>query len=59
MNREQIYEQLNEMRHEIARREYTPRVMQPVDFLLDQLIEIQHDDALELLLDLQEVGHKL
>lgn len=45
MTRIEIYEQLNELRFEIARRDCTPRVMQPVDFLLDQLLEIQYSEA--------------
>lgn len=38
---ELIHEQLRELIPEIARRECTPRVMQPVDFLLDQLLELE------------------
>jgi hypothetical protein len=51
MNRDEIYAELNEKRYEIARRDCTSRVMSEsgVDALLDQLIEIQHAEALEML----------
>lgn len=41
MEKEEIYEHLQQLIPEISRRECTPRVMQPVDFLLDQLLEIE------------------
>jgi len=59
MNREQIYEQLNEQIPYIARHECTVRVMEATDLLLDQLIEIQHSEGMELLLNVQEVGFGL
>lgn len=42
---ELIHEQLRELIPEIRRRECTPRVMQPVDALLDQLLELERVDA--------------
>jgi len=59
MNREQLYEQLNEQIPYLKRHECVARVMEATDLLLDQLIEVQHSEALELLLDVQEVGHGL
>lgn len=61
MNRTEIYQQLNECIPELKRRDCTPRVLSEsgVDTLLDSLIEIQHDEALDLLLDEQEVGFGL
>jgi hypothetical protein len=52
-SREEIYAELNEKRFEIARRDCTPRVMSEsgVDALLDRLIEIQTEEALQLLED--------
>jgi hypothetical protein len=49
MDRAEIYSQLNEERICLKRRECTPRVMAATDLLLDQLIEIQHAEALEIL----------
>ncbi len=51
MTRDEIYEQLNEQRHFLLRRECTPRIMSEsgVDALLDALITIQHSEALEIL----------
>lgn len=40
MERAQIYQELTEMIPDLRRREATPRVMAPVDVLLDQLIEL-------------------
>lgn len=59
MDREEIYHDLNQMIPELKRRACTPRVLAGVDVLLDQLIEIQHEEAMELLLDEQEVGYGL
>ncbi len=49
MTRDEIYRELNEERFEIARRECTTRIMFRTDFLLDQLLELQHLEALEML----------
>lgn len=53
MNRESIYEQLTEAIPYLQRRECTPRVMSEsgVDALLDELIEIQHTEELEEMVD--------
>lgn len=51
MDREQIYQQLNDLIPELQRRCCTPRVMELVDILLDQLIEIQLHEELEALHD--------
>jgi hypothetical protein len=59
MNREQIYEQLNEQIPYLKRHDCTRRVMEATDVLLDQLVEIQHAEGIELLLDEQEVGFGL
>lgn len=59
MERDEIYEQLRAQIPELKRRKCTERVMQATDVLLDQLIEIQHEEAMELLLDEQEVGYGL
>jgi len=59
MNREQIYEQLREQIPNLQRRECTTRVMEATDALLDMLVEIQHEEGLELLLDEQEIGFGL
>ena len=59
MNREEIYEQLREQIPYLQRRECTMRVMQATDALLDMLVEIQHEEAMDLLLDEQEVGFGL
>lgn len=42
MNREQIYEQLNEQIPYLKRHDCTRRVMEATDVLLDMLVEIQH-----------------
>ena len=57
MERNEIYEQLNDQIPYLKRHDCTRRVMEATDLLLDQLIEVQHSEALELLLDVQEVGH--
>lgn len=49
MTREEIYEQLREQIPILQRRECTRRVMEATDYLLDQLIELQHVEALEIL----------
>lgn len=59
MNREQIYEQLNEQIPYLKRHECTERIMAATNFMLDQLVKIQHDEAMDLLLDEQEVGYGL
>ena len=59
MNREQIYEQLKEQIPYLKRHQCTMRVMEATDALLDMLVEIQHDEAMKLLLDEQEVGYGL
>jgi len=57
MNREQIYDQLNEQIPYLKRHDCTRRVMEATDALLDMLVEIQHEEGMELLLDEQEVGY--
>ncbi len=47
MNREQIYEQLNEQIPFLRRRECTPRIMEATDLLLDQLIIIQREEEFD------------
>lgn len=49
MTRDEIYEQLNEARYYLMRRECTPRVLSEsgVDALLDQLIEIQREEEFD------------
>ena len=59
MNRETIYAQLQEQIPYISRHECVARVMQATDVLLDMLVEVQHDEALDLLQDEQEVGYGL
>lgn len=59
MNRDEIYHELNEERYMLQRHEGTPRIMMRTNLLLDQLLELQHEEALELLLDEQEVGFGL
>lgn len=49
MNRDEIYRELNEERYFLQRHEGTPRIMMRTNFLLDQLLEIQHQEALEIL----------
>lgn len=49
MNRDDIYEQLNEQRVFIMRHECTARIMAATDVLLDQLLEVQYAEAFELL----------
>jgi hypothetical protein len=49
VNREQIYHELNEERYFLQRHEGTPRIMLRTNMLLDQLLEIQHQEALEML----------
>ena len=49
MNRDELYEALQEERFNIMRRDCTPRVMQVTNVLLDQLLEIQYEEALVLL----------
>lgn len=46
MNRENIYEQLNEQIPELKRRSCTQRVMAATDELLDMLIQIQLEEEL-------------
>ena len=41
MEREEIYQELRELIPDLKRRIATPRVLAPVDVLLDQLCEIQ------------------
>lgn len=57
MNRDEIYHELNEERYFLQRHEGTARIMMRTNFLLDQLLEIQKEEAFELLLDEQEVGY--
>lgn len=45
--REPIFSQLVDLIPEISRRECTVRVMQPVDYLLDQLIELSRVETLQ------------
>lgn len=45
MERPEIYQQLTDMIPELKRRMATPRVLAPVDVLLDQLIELNKVDA--------------
>ncbi len=47
MNREEIYEQLNEQIPFLRRRECTPRIMEATDALLDQLIIIQREEEFD------------
>ena len=49
MNREQIYDQLREQIPNLTRRDCTRRVMEATDILLDQLLEVQYDEAIEIL----------
>ena len=49
MNRDHIYEQLNEQIPELKRRACTQRVMEATDYLLDRLLEVQYAEAMELL----------
>ena len=49
MNREQIYEQLNEQIPYLKRHECTERIMAATNFMLDQLLEIQYAEAMEIL----------
>jgi hypothetical protein len=49
LTREQIYHELNEERYFLQRHEGTPRIMLRTNFLLDQLLELQHQEALQLL----------
>jgi len=53
LNREQIYEQLNELIPELKRRDATRRVMSEsgADFLLDQLVELQKAESRKLEID--------
>lgn len=55
--RERIYAELRELTPWLMRRECTPRNLQPIDVLLDQLIEIGYEE--DLLLDEEEVGYGL
>lgn len=50
MERQEIYSQLIEMTPWLKRRECTPRIMEGVDLLLDQLIEIQTAEQLDKVL---------
>jgi hypothetical protein len=50
VEREYIYEQLREQIPYISRHECTARVMSITDSLLDLLLEIQKEEAYELLL---------
>lgn len=59
MTRDEIYEQLNEQIPYLKRHDCTRRVMEATDMLLDQLLEIQYEEAEVLLLDEQEVGYGL
>ena len=59
MEREEIYDGLRELIPESKRRASTARVSEMFNALLDQLVEIQHSEAMELLLDEQEVGYGL
>ncbi len=61
MTREEIYFGLIERTPHLRRRACTPRVMSEsgVDALLDKLVELQHEEGFELLLDEQEVGYGL
>lgn len=58
MNREEIYAQLEAQIPNLRRRECTPRVMEMADALLDQLLQVQHEEAFELLEDPEEVGYE-
>lgn len=49
MNRETIYEQLREQIPNLTRRDCTRRVMEATDILLDQLLLVQYDEAIEIL----------
>jgi len=49
MNRETIYEQLREQIPNLSRRDCTRRVMEATDILLDQLLLVQYDEAIEIL----------
>jgi len=59
MNREEIYAGLTELIPESQRRDSTPRVSEMFNKFLDPLVEIQHAEGLDLLLDEQEVGFGL
>lgn len=59
MNREEIYHELNEERYFLQRHEGTARIMMRTNFLLDQLLEIQREEAFELLLNKDEVAYGL
>lgn len=49
LTREQIYEGLLELIPESQRRESTPRVSEMFNKFLDPLIEIQYQEAIEIL----------
>ena len=55
--REQIYEQLNKEHFVIARHENTERIMHLANTLLDQLIEIQHEEGLQILIEECDYGN--
>ena len=49
MSRDEIYHELNQEINYLSRHECTRRVMVRTDYLLDQLVELQHLEAMELL----------
>lgn len=59
MERSEIYQGLTDLIPESKRRASTPRVSEMFNGLLDALVEIQYQEAFELLLDEQEVGYGL
>lgn len=59
MQREQIYAGLTELIPNSCRRECVARNMVEMDILLDNLILLQHSEAIELLEDDKEVGYGL
>lgn len=56
-SREEIYTDIQEERPYILRHCITPRVWETMNKLLDELVEIQHEEALELLENPEEVGY--
>ena len=61
LGREAIYQAITERTPHMVRHSGTLRVFEEsgINLLLDQLIEIQHNEAFDLLLDEQEVGFGL